>query len=404
MKKKYCFSLLLFIAGWTNVSAQLNIKNAYINISKGTSLVIKGDKINRSTGGIISESPTAKVIWFTGNNTKVLQVPFVNNNHDFIPVNFKLRSGGSDDGYLAFATYAGANWKNSDYLPPTVTNVNRNGADNSNKLIDRFWFITTNDYSDKPDISSLELTYAAAEINAAGNSIIESGLKAQRWNNTQQTWSDYAPATTSHGWLHYITVTAISHNETLGWWTIADGAFALPLTLVNFQASNRAVDVALSWKTFAEINTHHFEIQRSADGTVFNSLGSLPATGTGTTYQQYAYTDISPLSGQSYYRLKWTDVNGAIHYSSISTINRMDELQVTAYPNPAIDFVNVQLSQSLLLQKPTLQLFDAGGKLVLGSAAIAPVTRLGLQHIARGNYILRIQAGNTIKNISLIKQ
>jgi len=33
-----------------------------------------------------------------------------------------------------FSTYPTANWKNSDYLPPGVTNTNKDGADNAAKM------------------------------------------------------------------------------------------------------------------------------------------------------------------------------------------------------------------------------------------------------------------------------
>lgn len=402
MKTTYLFFFLMVLSG-SIAHAQLNINNAYINISKGTSLVIKGDKINRSSGGIISETPTSKLIWVIGNNTNSLTVPFINNSLEYVPVTFKLRNGASNDGAISFVTYAGPNWKNSDYLPPLVTNVNHNNTDNSNKLIDRFWLVESNGYTTAPDITTLDLNYTANEISAAGNSIIEANLKAQVWSNAEQGWANYFPTTTTHGSQHYVTISNISHSR-LGWWAVLDGASVLPVSLLSFKAINRPLDVLVNWQTTSEINTHHFEVERSSNGNIFSSIGSLAAAGSSSNLKPYSYIDPAPLAGYSFYRLKSVDINGDKQYSNIAPISRSSVETVTAYPNPTKDFVNVQVPASWLSLQPTIQLFDAGGKLLSSIIISDATTKITLNNYPSGNYILRISAGGTTKNISIIKQ
>ncbi len=402
MKKKYLFCFLLVLSG-SIANAQLNINNAYINISTGTSLVINGDNINRSGGGIISETPTSKLIWVIGNNTSSLTVPFVNNSLEYVPVSFKLRNGASNDGAISFATYAGPNWKNSDYLPPLVTNVNHNNTDNSNKLIDRFWLVESNGYTTAPDITTLDLNYTANEISAAGNAIIEANLKAQVWSNAEQSWANYLPTTTTHGSQHYVTIANISKSR-IGWWAVMDGASVLPISLLSFKATNRPSDVLVNWQTTSEINTHHFEVERSSNGNVFSSIGSLAAAGNSSNLQSYSYSDPAPLAGYSFYRLKSVDINGEKQYSNIEPISRSSVETVTAYPNPTKDYVNVQVPASWMLLQPALQLFDAGGKLLSSISISSTTTKIALQNYPSGHYILRLSAGGTIKNISIIKQ
>ena len=369
MKKKYLFCFLLVLSG-SIADAQLNINNAYINISTGTSLVINGDNINRSSGGIISETPTSKLIWVIGNNTNSLTVPFVNNSLEYVPVSFKLRNGASNDGAIRFATYAGPNWKNNDYLPPLVTNVNHNNTDNSNKLIDRFWLVESNGYTNAPDITSLQLRYSANEIAAAGNAIIEADLKAQVWSDAEQRWANYFPTTTTNSSQHSVTIANISHSR-LGWWAIMDGASVLPISLLSFKAINRPLDVLVNWQTTSEISTHHFEVERSSNGNLFSSIGSVAAAGNSNNLQSYSYIDLSPLAGYSFYRLKSVDINGDKQYSNIAPISRNTVETVTAYPNPTKDFVNVQVPASWVLLQPSLQLFDAGGKLLSSTIIVS---------------------------------
>lgn len=188
------------------------------------------------------------------------------------------------------------------------------------------------------------------------------------------------------------------------WWTLVDGSAPLPISLVYFKAASRSADVLTSWQTAMETNIKLFEVERGNDGVSFSKIGQLPAAGNSTTARSYSYTDGSPLAGISYYRLKWVDLDGSQHYSTLVSVNRNATEQFFVYPNPVKDACYVQVPQALVSQHPLLQVYDAGGKMVLSQTVSAPTTRLAMSAMASGNYRVRITTGKDVQTLNIIKQ
>lgn len=84
----------------------------------------------------------------------------------------------------------------------------------------------------------------------------------------------------------------------------------LPVELLSFNAKKRNNSVELDWTTASENNNDYFEIQRSKDGMAFETIDIVYGNGTSTVMNQYSYTDVTSLSGTSFYRLKQVDFDG----------------------------------------------------------------------------------------------
>lgn len=112
--------------------------------------------------------------------------------------------------------------------------------------------------------------------------------------------------------------------------------YVLPVSLVQFTAAYTGSSVRLQWITASEENSDYFDIERSADGTRFETIGNKPAAGTTTSRQYYNYEDASPLTGYSYYRLKQVDLDGRFTYSTIVRVTAQAGARgISIYPNPA---------------------------------------------------------------------
>ncbi len=68
-------------------------------------------------------------------------------------------------------------------------------------------------------------------------------------------------------------------------------------------------------------------IERSADGSTFDSIGTVPGFGTTTYAHEYQYEDNTFLSGIYYYRLKQIDFDGMSEYSPITQVRIADSSQ-----------------------------------------------------------------------------
>jgi len=144
--------------------------------------------------------------------------------------------------------------------------------------------------------------------------------------------------------------------------TVTSGVGVVPVRLISFAAANRKDDVLLRWKTANELNSSLFDVERSADGIRFSSIGSLPAYNRPGTHE-YSLVDRQPLKGISYYRLKQVDTDGRYVYSIIIAINRNAvEKSITVFPNPVKDMVTVLFTASNQPRK--MFLTDARGAVV----------------------------------------
>jgi len=88
---------------------------------------------------------------------------------------------------------------------------------------------------------------------------------------------------------------------------------ALPVSLLNFIGKNTVFGNKLEWQTSAEINNHHFTVQRSTDGWHFDRdivVMSLAVNGNSSHALYYTVMDADVKPGLYYYRLKQTDIDG----------------------------------------------------------------------------------------------
>ncbi len=89
----------------------------------------------------------------------------------------------------------------------------------------------------------------------------------------------------------------------------------LPVTLGSFDAQRHGADVVLDWQTFSEINNAYFEIQRSGDGKVFETLPDrVEGHGTSNEPHSYSYSDWDAPQEDLYYRLKQVDFDGQFEW------------------------------------------------------------------------------------------
>jgi len=181
-----------------------------------------------------------------------------------------------------------------------------------------------------------------------------------------------------------------------------DAASTLPVGLLYFHAKAESDNtVKLDWATGNEINNSHFDIERSVDAYVFESIAQIQGAGNSEVEVQYDARDEQPLPGISYYRLKQTDFDGTYTYHSIIQINieESDPYQVLmdTFPNPATDRVAVSLSAAQSMDGKLTVIALNGQHVIETSFPIrAGVNQkeLSLTHLSPGIYIVEVSGSN----------
>lgn len=120
----------------------------------------------------------------------------------------------------------------------------------------------------------------------------------------------------------------------------------LPSTGVHLDAALNGNDVSLSWISQSEINSDHFEIERSTDGVSYSQIGNKQAAGNSITPINYTYADPAMAASVYYYRLKLVDIDGHYTYSNVAIVRKSGIKGVRVFPNPVTDKVNLEFSNA----------------------------------------------------------
>jgi hypothetical protein len=166
----------------------------------------------------------------------------------------------------------------------------------------------------------------------------------------------------------------------------------LPITLSNFQANLADGVVKLSWSTSREINSSHFVIEKSADGSNYTAIGQVKA---GAANGQYSFTDVTALSKQNFYRLKMADLDGNFAYSRVVIIrNDGSNVIMKLTPNPVVSALNISF-QSDRNEAVKVNFFDQLGRQVKrynlqASKGLNAFTLTDLGNLPAGSYTVEV--------------
>ena len=200
------------------------------------------------------------------------------------------------------------------------------------------------------------------------------------------------PANTAiipHGNGYYAEFSVNSFSE---FWFNNGGAnnmTPLPLDLLSFDAIKQAGKALLSWKTAHEVNVAKFIIERSSDARNFKSIGSVATNG----MEAYSFTDLQPVAGINYYRLKIVERDGNFTFSPIRKLDfRTNGDDFLIYPNPV---TNAILNISSNANCSACFLYDAAGKLVKSFVLQGRNNTININGIAKGIYTLKVISENS---------
>lgn len=183
---------------------------------------------------------------------------------------------------------------------------------------------------------------------------------------------------------------------------------ALPVLFSSFRAQKQSGSVALYWNTAQEQNSRAFIIERSSEGIVFSPIGTVAAAGNSSSPSNYSFTDLTPLPGDNYYRLKEVDLDNKWMYSSVAKIHFGDKAAAfTILNNPAQHEVQVSLWLSSE-QKVQVQIRDAGGRVLMARLFAAGkgtnLFRLPVSSLSKGTYFVQVQSQSVNGAKAFVKQ
>jgi hypothetical protein len=186
----------------------------------------------------------------------------------------------------------------------------------------------------------------------------------------------------------------------------------LPVKFGSIKAYEKQNGIQLDWKVYSENKVKSYEVERSADGRSYTSVGSLPALYNNTSDGDYGFFDANPLPGTSYYRIKNNDLDGKSAYSIVVRVNRNKTIKgLSLYPNPIVNGIVLLQGSDLGRGNYKINIFGANGQEIYkqqikhNGGTISHTIELP-STISKGVYMLSVkdENGNIIFKDKLVNQ
>ena len=402
-------------------------------IDDNLNLAVAGANINTSNTYLLTlnASASATVYNADGNGVPQANSPFVNGplqkvgNSDFIfpvgvaatgtgavPIGISSSSGSSTDVFRAEYRHESAGLLFTYYNP----------LPNASLLLDHvsrcdYW--TLNLISGNPTVNVTgywndnNLCLGQTLPNTPShyvNNLLDIGLA--HYDSTNLYWDAFggyngyggnpttATGTDQQGSVTLVGVSSFSPFA-LGSGTIDN---PLPVLLVNFEAVlNPDKTVGLSWTTQQEVGMSHFEVERSADGQHWSSIGKVNARGNSAVPTDYVFTDQAPLSGANYYRIRMVNLDNISGLTRIRVVRILQVKGVSVYPVPARDFVNITVSGATV--DLNIRLVNQLGQVMQVSqvkAGTSTTITLDVHNYAQGSYLLQVMGADGTQQTSKV--
>ena len=169
----------------------------------------------------------------------------------------------------------------------------------------------------------------------------------------------------------------------------------LPVQWSSFSGSLSDHDAQLTWVTGQESNGRYFIIQRSANGSDFDSIGTVACMNEAMTHT-YTFTDKHTPDGALTYRLVHVDLDNSVLYSGIVALDNGatgGAETISVYPNPAVSILHCDFT-SEKNAAVSIRVYSSSGVMVM--ARSASLTRginqeaINVGGLVHGTYFLQV--------------
>lgn len=312
----------------------------------------------------------------------------------------------------------------SYYLPVTLAALP--GGGNATFSVGVFQGATNDAMPNGQAISKAPIVDAVWTVNTSINKNVnlsfgwQSALEGSVFTTLTNAQIGVAATTQGNSWNASAAGNANKSNKnftasTVSLTTSGTNAFAigqintiLPVVSRNFTGANINEQVKLNWTAVATSMQAVFEIERStATNGKFEKIASIGAIKTGEA--NYEFNDAHPLKGESYYRIKIIDENGAVNYTKTIRITlNASQLSIdNLYPSVGNGMVNLLISSSRSTQIQ-LTVVDLSGRTAnmqtITVTAGSKTYTLDMTKLAAGQYFLILNNNQQIKTSRFIKQ
>lgn len=175
---------------------------------------------------------------------------------------------------------------------------------------------------------------------------------------------------------------------------IHTGTEPIPVVLGYFGVKQVNHTGLLNWHTVTEQNSHHFEVERSTDGSRFIQIGSIPAAGNSSQLRKYQFIDQLPEKGINYYRLRQVDNDGQWKLSAVKKLDFTTGIQYLHIYHDYVQGGTVIIKSGY--PRTALSILDITGRKMKDLPMHAGICQLKPGSLPGGVYVVVLREGDKI--------
>jgi len=160
--------------------------------------------------------------------------------------------------------------------------------------------------------------------------------------------------------------------------TTQDSALTIVSDLTAIIKDNSRV--SLNWRLSHATVQDFITIERSNNGKDFETVAVLKQT---VNSIQQEWQDEAAPRGRNSYRIRFTDSNGEVSYSTVATTLLAGDITFKFYPNP-VDNVLIVRTESVL----DIQILDNAGRLRISQNKLQGLQTINVSSLEKGIYYL----------------
>jgi hypothetical protein len=170
--------------------------------------------------------------------------------------------------------------------------------------------------------------------------------------------------------------------------TTPDVGGPLPVVVSGFFLQRNSKNVIATWQTQQEINSDRFEVERSFDNKLFQTVGTVASHVNSNAINNYSYTINTDTRNTSFFRIKMIDKDGSVSFTSIKSVKGNNvKADFIIFPNPS--FGNAKITITDLSEPTNVQVLDNSGRMIKAIALVnSNIVEIG--NLQKGTYIVRI--------------
>jgi hypothetical protein len=169
----------------------------------------------------------------------------------------------------------------------------------------------------------------------------------------------------------------------------------LPVKFVGFTLTKKNADMFIQWSTAEELNADMYELERSYDGSNWNTIAYIAAIGNSSDLNNYSYSDKNITSKVVYYRVKQVDKNGSFTYTSIKSMKNetaiVSDIKIASVQNKVLLQFPIEIKGSVVVRFVNLN-----GQVIDQQTINQPIGQVVLNTKVKGNHIVSVSNGDDV--------